>query len=745
MPKDNVDLICDVAELTTLFERSQSLDDFLQTVVSVVAWHMKAAVCSIYLYDESNEELVLRANQGLKSEAVGSIRLALGEGITGSALRELRPIRVGRAKDHPHYRYFPDIEEEKYEAFLAVPILRGLRRLGALVVQDTQVGYFEDTDAKALRAIAAQLASVIESASLLMDLRDQVPAPGGGEDEMRTLSGQSANSGIARGHALFIDRSQTEAWAGNDCPRGDQDVKAFRQALKETESQLSELQQKMEEELSDVASLIFSAHLLILKDDSFAGRIESEIENGLSACEAINLTVNEYVRIFSNSTNPRLKEKVHDIKDLQHRLLHNLMDPDPDTNDYSDRILVAEEFLPSDILRFAAEGAAGLITQGGVTAHSAILCRSMQIPMVLLSPGDLQSFKTEDELLMDADHGMVFVHPDSKTLTKYAEYEHERPGENWWDGAESETYTKDGERIRLMASINLLNDLKSAEQARAEGVGLYRSEFPFIVRNDFPSEEEQYAIYRKIVEQVKGREVIFRTLDIGGDKMLSYYSSVNESNPFLGLRAIRFSLQHRDVFGDQLRAFLRAGALGPIRIMFPLIASLDEFIEARDIARECARELEAEGVAHGKDVPIGIMIELPSAVELVNDLAREADFLSIGTNDLIQYMLAVDRTNESVSQYYQSRHPAVLRALSRIAAVAKAHRRDLLVCGDITMDQQLLPFLLGLGIRTFSLSPKVIPSVQRQMASTSMNDAEALARELLPLNTIAAVEQRLKS
>jgi phosphotransferase system enzyme I (PtsP) len=271
-------------------------------------------------------------------------------------------------------------------------------------------------------------------------------------------------------------------------------------------------------------------------------------------------------------------------------------------------------------------------------------------------------------------------------------------------------------------------------------VGLYRSEFPFIIRNSFPSEEEQYQVYCRIVESMEGREVTFRTLDIGGDKMLSYQGETEEANPFLGLRAIRFSLLHRDIFSEQLRAFLRAGVGGNTRIMFPLIASLDDFLEAREVVYECMSELDARGVPYNRDTKLGIMVELPSAVELIEDLAYEVDFMSIGTNDLIQYMLAVDRTNDLVSKLYLSHHPAILRAIKRVVSVAGRHKKDVSICGDIAMDPKMIPFLIGTGITKLSLPPSRVHDIQQLIGKIHMDKAAYTARRMLECGRISEVE-----
>jgi phosphotransferase system enzyme I (PtsP) len=294
--------------------------------------------------------------------------------------------------------------------------------------------------------------------------------------------------------------------------------------------------------------------------------------------------------------------------------------------------------------------------------------------------------------------------------------------------------------MEIHANINLLSDLEPAREFKAEGVGLYRSEFPFIVRNDFPDEEEQFVIYKKLVEQMEGRSVTFRTLDIGGDKMLSYYSNVNEANPFLGMRAIRFSLQNRDIFAQQLRAFLRAGAGCNTRIMFPFISSVDDFLQAREITRECMDELEADGLPFCRQTPLGVMVEHPAAVEVVEELAQEADFLSIGSNDLIQYMLAVDRTNEQVSQLYLSHHPAILRVINRIVSAARKYGKDVSICGDLATDPRMLPFLVGIGLRKFSIDIVNTPAVQRLLESLLLTEAQEIAQTMLGFGRISEVE-----
>ena len=755
MRKDNVDLICNIGELAGLFKKSSSLEDFLQTVVSIVAYHMRSAVCSVYLYDEKSMELVLTATQGLSPESIGKVRLKLGEGLTGQALKELRPIREGTGSRNPQFKFIPGIYEERYQAFLAVPIMRGLDRVGVLVLQDPVVDYFDENDTKALQAIAAQLAATIENAKLLLTLHQLQEATLAGlsepimlesaeeEPELKFLRGTAASSGIAIGQAMVF--GALEELHQEPGPDDHWTIQDFHRALAKTEQQLEALQVQMEERLADVASMIFSAHLLIVKDSKFSGAMVSLMETGMAPERAIEQVVADYTHLFGNSANPRLREKVQDVKDLGRRLVKNLRVGEDDGADYHGRVVVAGELMPSDILKLSAQKAEGLVlVSGGVTSHVAILARSLQLPMVIVDNRRLFGLGHAVTLALDGDQGNLYVDPSAEVLRNFhALMDSRRIIEKAGAEVMPTTETADGQRVLLMANINMISEVKSARQLKAEGVGLYRSEFPFIVRNDFPSEEEQFRIYKKLLTEMPDMPVVIRTLDVGGDKMLSYFPSANEANPFLGLRAIRFSLRYKSIFVRQLRALLRAGHGTDLHIMFPLISSVDDFVEARQVVQDCARELAAENIPHMANPKLGAMIELPSAVEVVDELAEEADFLSIGGNDLVQYMLAVDRTNEHISDLYVAYHPAVLRALSRVVKAAQRHKKQLSFCGEMAADPKIIPFLIGIGVRTVSVDARQIPRVQKMINKLDARQARVHADHLLSLGKISEVAAAL--
>jgi phosphotransferase system enzyme I (PtsP) len=753
MKKDNVELICSVSELASLFESGAGLNGFLQKVISLVAYHMKAAACSVFMFDEATQELVLTANQGLNPECIGTLRIKLGEGITGLALKELRTIREGRGSRSPYYKYFPNTYEERYEAFLAVPIVYGNRRVGVLVVQDPQPDYFDDNDVKALRAITAQLASTIESARLLMTLH-QAPAPAPAKAApaipagTRLVHGTAACEGIAMGRALDIT-ADDQSWLTQPIGGAPLTSDDFRRAMRRTEEQLAELQRQLGERMSDVAALIFDAHVLILKDACFSGEMLKRIGQGTSPDQAIREVIESYVDLFEHSPNPNLKEKIHDVRDLGMRLLSNLRMRASENVDYSGRILIASDLLPSDILKLSAQRAEGIVLiGGGVTAHISVLARSLCMPLVILKEPLLADEEKVQSvfIVLDADQGNVLVSPAPEVIQRYrAMLDTRRDSAVIDSGVQSVTATRDGQRIRLMASINLLAEIPMAQRVKAEGIGLYRSEFPFIVRKDAPTEEEQYRTYRTVLEAMPGQEVILRTLDVGGDKILSYFPSGAEANPFLGLRALRFSLRNKDIFAQQLRAMLRAGAGLPLSIMFPLVSAVDDFDEARGVVKACMRALKEEGVPYNDAPRLGVMIEVPSAVELAVDLAQEADFLCIGSNDLIQYTLAVDRTNAQIADLYTPHHPAVLRAIKRVAEAGAAKGKPVSLCGDLACDERLIAFLIGVGIRSFSMETRNIPAIQRRIAALSLDTAQHLAADVLALGSVKAVEARIRT
>ncbi|MGD8880502.1 MAG: phosphoenolpyruvate--protein phosphotransferase [Desulfobacterales bacterium] len=742
-------LLCDVSELTALLTGSEDIENFLQRTVEMIARHMDADVCSIYLYDEISGDLVLDATIGLNPAAIGKVRMKIGEGLVGTTLAKREPLNEGCARRHPRFKYFKEAGEDPFDSFLAVPILRGDEKIGVLVVQHKDRDYFGDADIRAMRGIASQIAGAVGNARLLIESNLQKKGEAHeyrAVESLRFIKGKMAAGGHAfapafvfeKGHVGLLDEHQDERYEKSEHSMAD-----FHRAIQATAEQLKEYQERFARRLPESAALIFSAHLMILKDDRFMREMERRISEGIPPVAAIRAVTRHYIELFSSSGHAHIREKANDVQDLADRIMKNLEHQDEiDPTLRGDRIVIARELYPSDILRLASEDVRGIIlVGGGVTSHVTILARSLQIPLMVTDEPQLLRLAEDTPVIMDAEIGSIYVKPDEEVVREY-ESEDKAPlaqGISFRD-VSPETYSHDGVRIQLLANINILRDLKLARELKAEGIGLYRSEFPFLICSAVPSEEEQFFIYQRLFDEMPGKVITIRTLDIGGDKLLAYQDLKSEANPELGLRAIRFSLRHRDIFHQQLRAILRAAAsTKTVQIMFPLISSLDEFQQARQAVYDCLLALERENLPHHQQPLIGVLVELPSIVEIIDELAAQADFLSIGTNDFVQYMLAVDRTNEKVVDYYQPYHPAVLRSLAKIVKAASIQNKRISVCGELAHDKDYIPFLLGIGVRILSVYPKFLPSVQNIISSIKTSEAKAYAQRLLSEATIQGV------
>ncbi len=735
---DHTKLLCDISELNHLFRDSVSVENFLQQITEMVSKHMQTEVCSIYLYDDDEEILTLKATKGLNHEMIGKITLALGEGLTGISLKELRPINISNATQHPDNKLFWGTGEQNYENFLAVPIARGVERIGVLVLQRTQSYTFSDSDVLACKAVASQLANIIENARFIISMHSEHEEKSRSliNEQSRLIHGKVASEGYCLGETLVLDKEKTFNSLLQRRFTRHYTIKDFKNAVKQTANQLEEMQEEVEEKLSDAASLIFASHLLILKDHEFIGQMESMIAMGTNPPQAILQIAKKYMDIFEKAQNVFVREKVQDVEDLTVRLISNITSDQEIVSGYRGKIVIARDIFPSELLKMTSEKIGGIIlVSGGVTSHLSILASSLAIPMVIANDLTLLDVANKTKVLLDADTGNIYLKPNQDVIDEFQRRNKQREKISQLDhNVKSETKTKDLQKITLLANINLLSDISLAKKVKCEGVGLYRTEFPFIVRNSFPSEQEQYITYRKLVTSMKGQPVIFRTLDVGGDKMLSYYHNTIEQNPAIGMRSIRFSLENKEVFIQQIRAILRAGEGEKLKIMFPMISSIDEFDAAKNIVLECIESLRNESEEFNSEPAIGMMIELPSVIELIDDFAKEADFFSIGTNDFIQFMLGVDRTNEKVASFYMPYHPSVLRAMKTIVESVQAHGKEISICGSMSSDEKYIKFLLGIGLRVLSVNPSHIPRIQKVINSITISDAQTYATKLISQN-----------
>lgn len=728
---------------------SSDIEAFLQQLVGLVARHLEAHVCSIYLCENATQELVLRATVGLSRDCIGRIRLQAGEGLVGATLHERRPILENHASRNPLYKYFPEIGEEQYDSFISVPVVRGSENIGVLTVQREERNHFSEDDLSAMRAVSSQLAACIASARALMGLaaehrRDQVPMA----EEMVLIRGHVASPGYAVGHAHIVRHAPHSLadFASKLDPH--LTVADFRHALDETASQIEQLQSRVADKLPEAVALIFSAHLMILKDRAFVESVIQQIASGTPVAQAITEVAQHYIEILASSQHAYMREKVRDIEDVVLRVLDNLRrDAQHSRDARSGRIVIAFDLYPSELVMLSIEEPSGIVlVSGGTTSHVAILARSLELPLLIVDDPRMMTLAEGTFTLLDGYTGNLIVNPRDDVVHEFTtRQEISVSAADSSRQAEDVTRTRDGTRVQLMANINLLRDVVMAQELNAEGIGLYRTEFPFMIGSGFPDEEEQYLIYRRLIDGMDGKPVTIRTLDVGGDKRLGYHDHGENANPELGLRSIRFSLRYPDIFKQQLRAILRAGAeTTELRIMFPMISSLDEFRKARAIVDACTDDLRSRGIRCHPQPRIGMMIELPSVLETAQEFSREADFFSIGSNDFIQYMLAVDRGNESVASYYCPHHPAVLRGIARFVHTAQAHDRPISMCGEMAHQKQYIPFLLGVGVRSLSVDPHYLAVLQDFIRALTVPSVQREAEAMLSECSIEGVTERLR-
>jgi len=566
------------------------------------------------------------------------------------------------------------------------------------------------------------------------------------------IQGLGASEGIAIGKAFVLPNWEWEL-PEQKVGVGDLALEFERlyEGIKRSKSEINQMKTELTETVGPEESGIFEAHLAILDDPVFMNEIKGIIQRQYKAAEvAVKEAIDHFVTMFDLLDDEYMKERALDIKDVGNRLLKHLLGA-PEImlpTDAQPFILVVRELTPSQLIHLKPDVVLGIVTMvGSPSSHSAIMARAFGIPLVMGVESKLQTpIETGNLLVMDGGTGQLHIEPDAETVLRYSELRRKQleTRERLQALAQVQPVTPDGEALALAANISSIKELEAVLGSGANGVGLFRTEFLYMDRGRFPTEEEQFEVYREAAARLAGKPLIIRTLDIGGDKQLDYYEMPEEDNPFLGCRAIRFSLGFKDLFKAQLRAILRAAAFGNVKIMYPLIASVEEVREANDVLAEAKRELAAEGRPHAADVPCGIMIEVPAAVAIAELLAQEVAFFSIGTNDLVQFALAVDRMNEQISHLYEPFHPAVLRMLRTVVEAARGNGIQVSVCGELAGDVRALPLWLGLGIHELSLSAQAILPIKEALLRTNAQESRNLMAELFRLRTGKEIRERLE-
>jgi phosphoenolpyruvate-protein phosphotransferase (PTS system enzyme I) len=568
------------------------------------------------------------------------------------------------------------------------------------------------------------------------------------------LKGIAASNGIAIAKAYRLVEPDLN-FEKKSVENAEEEVARFQNAISTSKSELEAIRDKAREDLGEDKAQIFEAHLLVLSDPELLTPIEDKVKTeSVNAEFALKETADMFVNMFESMDNEYMKERAADIRDVTKRVLSHLLgvqiaNPSMVTEEV---IVIAEDLTPSDTAQLNRQFVKGFTTDiGGRTSHSAIMARSMEIPAVVGTKSITSSVENGDVVIVDGLNGEVHINPTPEVIEEYkkehARYEEQKA--EWAKLVNEPTVSKDGQHVELAANIGTPKDLEGVRNNGGEGVGLYRTEFLYMGRDELPTEEEQYEAYKAVLEGMEGKPVVVRTLDIGGDKELPYLNLPKEMNPFLGYRAIRLCLDEQDIFRTQLRALLKASPYGNLKIMFPMISNLQEFREAKAILEEEKKALQENGIDVADKIEVGIMVEIPSTAVMADVFAKEVDFFSIGTNDLIQYTMAADRMNERVSYLYQPYNPAILRLVKMVIDAAHKEGKWAGMCGEMAGDEIAVPILLGLGLDEFSMSATSILRARSQIHRLNKSDMKKLAEEVLQLDTndevIKAVEKAVSN
>jgi len=566
---------------------------------------------------------------------------------------------------------------------------------------------------------------------------------------MTFLKGIAASSGIAmaKAYRLVEPVLSFEKKAIEDAA---QELERFHAAVTTSKTELETIREKAKVELGEEEAAIFDAHLLVLSDPELITPIEDKVKTEkVNAEHALKEVADMFVMLFEQMDNDYMKERAADIRDVTKRVLSHLLgvqivNPSMISEE---AIIVAEDLTPSDTAQLNRQFVKGFTTNiGGRTSHSAIMARSMEIPAVVGTKTATVDIQHGDFIIVDGLKGEVHINPTLELIAQYEQEQirYEEQKAEWAKLLHEKTVSADGHHVELAANIGTPNDLEGVIGNGGEGIGLYRTEFLYMGRNELPTEDEQFESYKAVLEGMNGKPVVVRTLDIGGDKELPYLDLPKEMNPFLGFRAIRLCLEEQELFRTQLRALLRASTYGNLKIMFPMIANLDEFRAAKAILIEEKQKLVSEGILVSENIELGIMVEIPSTAVMADQFAKEVDFFSIGTNDLIQYTMAADRMNERVSYLYQPYSPAILRLVKMVIDAAHKEGKWAGMCGEMAGDETAIPLLLGLGLDEFSMSATSILKARSQILRLSKKEMEELAEKALQMSTTAEVVELVK-
>lgn len=740
-------MLSDLRSIVQQVAEASDLEVALEVIVRRVKHSMSVSVCSIYLYDEDNSHFLLMASKGLSRKAVRKVSLGLNEGLVGLVAAREEPINLEIAEAHPAFQYIPETGEEKFNSFLGVPIIHHRRVLGVLVVQQKVKRKFDESDEAFLITLSAQLAGEIAHAESVGGLKRITS--GGGADQEIEYHGLAGSPGIAMGKVVVISPvADLYATSAAESRGVKVEMEEFNEAVLRARIHIKNLEHSLSAHITDQERLLFTAYVQMLDDQNLGREVKQRIKDGAAAQSAWSDVILQHCKHFEAMEDPYFRERAVDIRDLGRRVLSYMQEHESEDIEFPDQtILVGEDLSPDVLGTIPTEKLAGIVSaQGSVNSHLSILARAMGIPTVVGVEGLKPSRLRGQEVIVDGHNGSMFVNATHDHRRYFEELRREDVELN----AELEqlrefpAVTLDDHRIKLLVNTGLMADVRTSIERGAEGVGLFRSEVPFFMRQRFPTEEEQRQFYRELLEAFSPRPVVMRTLDIGGDKALPYFP-IKEDNPFLGWRGIRITLDHPELFLGQVRAMMKASyQLDNLSILFPMVSGVPELEMAIKLVRRAHRELtEEDGFDEILMPKLGAMIEVPSAVFLAKEFAKRVDYLSVGSNDLTQYILAVDRNNPRVVDLYDAMHPAVLAAMNHVAKACKSEGISAGVCGELAGDPLGALLLVAMGYDSLSMSASNLLRVKALIRSMNYSDLRPLLKRVLALADVEQVHQCL--
>jgi len=710
--------------------KATDLKSALAIIVDQVKVALDADACSVFMRVSDQPGLVLKASDGLRQSLVNNFSIDLDRGLTGLVARRAEPIHLSDATKDPRYRVIEDSGDDRFKAFLGVPIVDHRRLYGVLIIQSEQVREYSEDDVAFAVTLSAQLAAAINAA----ELSGEIASDSGEQHDDVKIDGIPGAPGVAIGIATVLyAEANLEDVPDRKVEDPDKEKARLASAIDQVKDDMRVLKRRMGRSLDDETAVIFDAYILMLKSDTLVSKVHAYIDQGDWAQSALRKAIESYSHVFAEMDDDYLSERVVDIRDMGRRILGYLIkqDADQSLSFPDDCVVVGQDISATQLAEVPRQKLKGLICSTGTqSSHVAILARALGVPTVMGTTSLPLSQIDNTEVVVDGYAGRICINPspDSRASYRALIQEEYELSEQLRRVALQPAVTTDGFEMPVFINSGLMSDLSKDQRNYCDGLGLYRTELPFMVRDSFPSEDEQEVIYRHVFESYPDQTVTLRTLDVGGDKPLKYFP-VEEANPFLGWRGVRICLDHPEIFLTQLRAMLRASVRHQkLQILLPMISTLPELDEALSLVSMARAELAENGL-HVPMPSIGVMIEVPAAVYLADKIAQKVDFLSVGSNDLIQYLLAVDRNNAKVANLYSDLDPAFLMALQMVVQKSHQSNTPVSICGEMASDPVAVLLIMGMGFDSISVSMASLPSVKWVLTQFSKKEAAALVEQ----------------